>query len=198
MQSKLTFITCLLLFIASCSTRQVQQHSTIDLANGVSFELQSPSSFGKNFITTQLATIEYQEQKHELLFQLEIDQQRIILVGLTPSGTRLFTIISDGNTVQADGFKAVVEQIKPEYLLADMQIALWPQQIIQAAVQAESVSIKHNTDSRILMVSKKPLIEINYSDILVYKHLERGYQISIQTLSSEESAHIDGDFDKHE
>ena len=114
------------------------------------FQLQSPASFGKHYTATQLATINYQDQKHELLFQLEIDPQRLVLVGLTPSGTRLFTIINDHKGIQSEGFKAVVEKVKPEYLLADIQIALWPESRIRNAIQNDKVEFTVTNNHRFL------------------------------------------------
>jgi len=110
------------------------------------------------------------------------------MVGLTPTGTRLFTIIMHNGIIQADGLSALVEKIQPQYLLADLQISLWPEDSIKAAISAPDQLVA-NAFQRQIVVDDKAVITIKYDTQpyyqgnIDYHHHQRNYHISISPIS---------------
>lgn len=84
--------------------------------------------------------------------------------------------------------------LKPEYMLADMQLSLWPASSIKQALSGAEL-VQPNTTQRLIMRGQKEVIRIEYSHPEFYKgqihfqHLERGYSLLIEPLSIEESQH---------
>ncbi|MGL4713302.1 MAG: DUF3261 domain-containing protein [Shewanella sp.] len=92
--------------------------------------VSSPQSF------SQKVSIKVGDASHELLTQLEIEDERMTLVGLAPLGQALFTLVYDGNTLSSEQSVLLGDNFKAEYLMAMMQLIYWPEQSIHAHLEA--------------------------------------------------------------
>lgn len=180
--------------LSGCLSSYHSKHNSVFIAEGMSFELIPSVPFDNGLVLTQSATITYENESHDLIFQTEILKDRLTMVGLTPTGTRIFTIRMQQGFVDAKGFSSLVENIKPEYILADLQLSLWPLEELRGAIQRGTVSQpdKHlrNVDHQGMTV-----ITIVYSDPVAYQgtieftHKERGYHLVLSPLSVEFMPH---------
>jgi hypothetical protein len=75
------------------------------------------------------------DKSHELLTQLELENERMTLVGLAPLGQALFTLVYDGNTLSSEQSMLLGDSFKAEYLMAMMQLIYWPEQSIRAHLE---------------------------------------------------------------
>jgi hypothetical protein len=164
----------------------------VTIANGVHFDLLSTIPYDTNLRLTQSASATYKDKSHDLIFQTEILQNKLVMVGLTPTGTRLFTIQMDQKTVSAEGVSAMVDKIKPEYLLADLQISLWPLEQIRSNLSNATIT-QSSPFERVVTNNKDLIISIKYSranehfkGTIDFNHHQRQYQIIIEPLQIEE------------
>ncbi|MDI5875641.1 MULTISPECIES: DUF3261 domain-containing protein [Shewanella] len=100
-----------------------------DSKTGVS----SPQSF------SQKVSIKVGDNTHELLTQLELEGERMTLVGLAPLGQALFTLVYDGNTLSSEQSQLLGNEFKAEYLMAMMQLIYWPEQSIRSHLEGGSL-----------------------------------------------------------
>ncbi|MCU8083668.1 DUF3261 domain-containing protein [Shewanella sp. SM23] len=91
--------------------------------------VSSPQSF------SQKVSIKVGKESHELLTQLELEGERMTLVGLAPLGQALFTLVYDGNTLSSEQSVLLGDNFKAEYLMAVMQLIYWPEQSIRAHLE---------------------------------------------------------------
>lgn len=91
--------------------------------------VSSPQSF------SQKVSIKVGDKSHELLTQLELEDERMTLVGLAPLGQALFTLVYDGNTLSSEQSVLLGDNFKAEYLMAMMQLIYWPEQSIRAHLE---------------------------------------------------------------
>lgn len=91
--------------------------------------VSSPQSF------SQKVSIKVGDKSHELLTQLELEGERMTLVGLAPLGQALFTLVYDGNTLSSEQSVLLGDNFKAEYLMAMMQLIYWPEQSIRAHLE---------------------------------------------------------------
>lgn len=91
--------------------------------------VSSPQSF------SQKVSIKVGDKSHELLTQLELEDERMTLVGLAPLGQALFTLVYDGNTLSSEQSVLLGDSFKAEYLMAMMQLIYWPEQSIRAHLE---------------------------------------------------------------
>lgn len=97
----------------------------------IAMPLLAVHDFGRSLQLQQRVSGEYPGGRHELLCVLELHRNRVSLVGLSPQGLKLFTLQYDGNTLVIDKSPLVPKQLQPQQVLADIQLALWPEQAIK-------------------------------------------------------------------
>lgn len=188
-------ITLLSLFLFACNPAYYSNKQGVQLANEVTFQLITDIPFDDGLSLLQTAQISFNDQNHDLLFKTEISSQRLVLVGLTPTGTRLFSIQMDEDQITAQGLPDS-EHIKPYYILADLQLSLWTTHLISSALDGATV-LHQGPLQRIIMRNDQPIIMINYSNPVYYQgnihfqHLERGYSLRIEPLSIEVPNHAE-------
>ncbi len=169
----------------------------VNIARGLVFGLLPPAGFGQSLVLTQAATLEFGDEQHDLLFYTEITPQNISLVGTLPNGTRLFSIIYDGQTVRSDGNQDLLARLAPEYFLADLQLAQWPFADLAQTLAASNPCFRsgacvifESADQlqRALSRDGEIIIDIRYGNNIHhegstnYQHRERGYRLQVETL----------------
>lgn len=88
---------------------------------------------------SQKVSIKVGDNTHELLTQLELEGERMTLVGLAPLGQALFTLVYDGNTLSSEQSQLLGNEFKAEYLMAMMQLIYWPEQSIRSHLEGGSL-----------------------------------------------------------
>ncbi|MCT8864281.1 DUF3261 domain-containing protein [Shewanella xiamenensis] len=88
---------------------------------------------------SQKVRIKVGDNTHELLTQLELEGERMTLVGLAPLGQALFTLVYDGNTLSSEQSQLLGNEFKAEYLMAMMQLIYWPEQSIRSHLEGGSL-----------------------------------------------------------
>jgi hypothetical protein len=190
-----------LLLSGACA--HIDDAGQVRIADRLVFDLLPPASFGESLVLTQAATIEFGDEHRELLFYTEISADNISVVGTLPNGTRLFSIIYDGQMIRSEGPADLFNSITPEYFLADLQLAQWPFAEVAADLAAAnpcfadgSCIVSETTDhlQRNLNREGQPVISIHYGslphyqDSTLYEHFERGYRLQIETLDVQKLA----------
>lgn len=174
--------TLLALVLAACTA--VQPAPAANIANGIVMQLVLPAS---ELAATQKITASYQASQHILIMQVEASPQRIAMAGLTPTGTRLFSLAFDGQTLdswQSPLFRAPFDAA---YVLADFELATLPLALLRQALPAGAAltdTVHGATRSRSLRNrAGATVIHIEYEgNITRYCHRERGYCLLIETL----------------
>lgn len=198
---KLVTILVLLLTLAGCASTQVVklEKQAVELGAGLNFKLLEPSSYGKPLSLTQVAEITANQEQHELIFVLQIQANEMTVIGLLPNGVRIFSIYYDGHQIRSEGFSGLLEKLDPKYLIADIQISLWPLKTLkqqwlsrqvcylrQQCLISESTLAIDGSRLRTIMIGDKKLVSVQFSptaikpETIVLSHLERGYQITLE------------------
>lgn len=185
------FIICTSMF--ACSTK-FELIEPVEIAEGLKIPLLAPHTFNQNLAMTQIVELSFLEQKYELIFQVEISHEQIVLVGITPTGTRVFTLIYDGNSIELEGISSVIEKIKPAHLLADLQLSYWPKAALQSSFTPLNIELVETNNARHFKSKNGNIIEIHYSSTpkfsgsLDFINQVRNYKIHIKTLEYQVSA----------
>lgn len=173
----------------------------IPIANELTFDLLHPETYGKSIALTQLAEIKYGDESLELLFVTEITPRSLTVVGLVPSGTRLFSVAYNGSSIANDGFDPVLRRIRPDFLLMDLQLSLWPLVQIKEQFRQHSgctqdtrCTFTESADgrNRTLVQQGNELLSISYlgvphaSNNFNLKNLARGYELNLTFIELQE------------
>lgn len=98
---------------------------------GDTMPLLAVHDFGASMQIQQRVMGEYSGSHHEMLCVLELHSDRVSLVGLSNQGLKLFSLQYDGHNLVRKKSRLVPNQLRPQQILADIQLALWPKEEIQ-------------------------------------------------------------------
>ena len=147
----------------------------------------SPAALGESISLQQHLTVDRNGKIDELDIALEVDRQRLDLVGLA-LGQRVLTLSYDGqilNSWRHPMFPAVVHS---EDVLEDLQLVLWPADAVREALPV-GWRIEENGRRRTLLAGEMPVTVINYtreqrwSGDIELVNLRYHYRLIIQSVS---------------
>ena len=153
--------------LSGCQINQ-QRQQCVSFSEQLDYCLQLPTS---DVVTQshELAVLfQRQQQRHELLLHVEIDAQKLIVVGLGPIGQALFTLTFDGQTLNSQHSALMGNNFKPEYILALLQMAYWPQQSVDTGLingRIISNSLTMQRWRKVIDDNKKEVVMVNYKNI---------------------------------
>jgi hypothetical protein len=173
----------------SCATPGLSA-ANVAIARGVELDLQPPSGLGASIALEQLVDARYGERSFSFHCLLEVDPSQVVLVALTPFGTRAFTLtLRDGKLdLEADSLRDLPAE--PARILADLQIALWEKLSIRGVDVVERAGA-NGEHVREIRYRGEPLIRVTYAnavrwkDHLRFEHLEQGYALDVRTVRAE-------------
>lgn len=168
----------------------------VQVSEDVYFDLLPARLFPQNLNVTQLVDISFKDQQHSFIVQMEINatEDSLKLVGLTRFGIKVFDLTWKAGKMNYWIHDNAPEVFSPSFLLADIQLALWPINHIESHLSGEGVKLQHDESepsNRILRKSGSEILRIHFLkneqglDSLKYEHLYRQYSISVDTLSIE-------------
>ena len=180
--------------MAACTQDVVPPVKQVNIARNLKFSLLPPESFGQSLSVLQSLELQYKGKTQQLLAQLEITPKKMTFVGLSPMGNRLFTVLWTGQNFSDEHLLKNIKDewpfpFEPKRILADVQLALWPNIPTQNGIKIRETALP-NLSREILRSDLKeyPIMRITYETrpfwqgLIVIEHLERNYQLSIETL----------------
>lgn len=93
----------------------------------------SPASFGQALNLQQQVHVEAQGRSVDFDAVLDIAPDAVTLVGLT-LGQRMLTVRYDGATLSEQRHPALPAEVRGADILSDVQLALWPEGAVRAAL----------------------------------------------------------------
>lgn len=172
-----------MLYLTGCTA--VAPASTVNIANGVDMQLLLPT---KTLSETQKITARYRQDQHILIMQVQASPQQVVMAGLTPTGTRLFSLSFDGKTVESWQSPLFSAPFDGSYVLADFELATLDLAALRTALPGD-VLLKETAQSptvrerSVRNAQGKTVIRIEYQDKKThYCHLERDYCLQIEAL----------------
>jgi len=188
---KILFAVWLLLTLSACQHAPVENNpNRVVIAKDITLQLLLPKN---RFTTTQKITAQYNNTQHTVLMQVQASPQAIVMAGLAPSGTRLFSLRFDGNTTdtwQSPLFS--LQQVSSahfdaRYALADFELATLDNADLQSALPKNArLTDTISNGMRVRELRRRNgevLIHIEYRGLNTqYCHRERHYCLQIETL----------------
>lgn len=120
-----------------------------------------PAALGETINLQQHLTVERGGHIDELDAALEIDSERIDLVGLA-LGQRVLSLHYDGKTLQSWRHPMMASELRAEDVLEDLQLTLWPADKIRQALP-DGWRVEESGLRRTLSAGDVPVTVIQYS-----------------------------------
>ena len=194
------------LFLAGCAGTPAVSGSACE--GPTSLDL-APASLGYSLSLSQVVTGEYGGDSHSMRFEVEITPKRVVMVGLSHVGVRLFTLKQDAAGLRVESLAAkgagngagngagrparMGGAIEPCYILSDLQLTYWPEGVLRQALLLKGLRITGDGKGpgprrRIFGPDGALLIEITYpvapgnAGETVVQRYNPPYRLRIKTL----------------
>ena len=153
----------------------------------------APASLGQSLSLQQHLIVEREGRTDELDTALEIDPDRLTLVGLA-FGQRVMTLQYDGKELTTWRHFMLPPQVRGEDVLEDLELTLWPAEPLRAALPPGwDLNDAKRDDApgrrRTLSFEGQPITVIDYQDAqrwgskVVLNNLRYHYRLTIVTAS---------------
>jgi hypothetical protein len=191
--TRLSYLVLLsgLLNLSACATFTTYPNCDVPVDTGI--PILHPSALSAKLIANQQVKITTADNQFEFLSQIEINQDKLILVALTPIGQKLFQIQYSKGSIQFERF-GIPDSFNPAYLLADISLIYGDERGLNSCYLRSGIAAKAINKSsleRIIHYPDQEEISISYStkskwqsDIL-FTNPFRHYTISIKSLGVE-------------
>lgn len=120
---------------------------------------------------------------------VEVAAGKVTVVGLLPAGNRVFSVRYDGARVEQERTPQVPAQLRPEQLLADLQLAFWPAESLHDAFRGGPWKLTQpDARTRRLLRDGRLVAEVHYADgdpwrgRLWLVNFERQYALSVDSV----------------
>lgn len=148
----------------------------------------SPDSLGESLVALQKVSGERAGSHYVMLFQVEVDAQRLVLVGSSATGNSLFSIDYQHGVLNSHVSPLLPAQVDPSYVLADFQLAFWPAAAVRQQLAGSDYRLVDRPQRRELWQAEELLITIDYAKtdrwqgLVEFDNKRWGYRYSIETL----------------
>lgn len=151
-----------LLMTAACSTPQPAAQDIVKQAHpAIPVLALSPSSLGHAMSEQQLVVITAPDgSQRTVQALLEVDAQHVRLA-LLHMGQRLASVVWDGDTLDVQRSRYLPEQVSPQRVLSDMQLALWPHSVIAQALPQDWQLDVHSFGERQLRYRDQMIVKVH-------------------------------------
>jgi hypothetical protein len=145
----------------------------------------APSALGESISLQQHLKVERAGRTDELDAALEVDAAQLQLVGLA-FGQRVLSLRYDGKNLTSWRHVMLPSQVRPEDVLEDIQLALWPAAAIAQALP-KGWRIEDNGLHRSLYLGDALIATVDYSGLprwsgtVVLENLRYKYRLTIQS-----------------
>jgi len=172
-----TIAACLfVLFLMGCSTAN---HKELEPER---FQLLPPAEGPGAMLLKQRVTMEAWGQQRQFLAVMRLNDTRIQMVALLPTGQQLLSLDYDGKNLTQENLPSI--NIPGEDILALIQFALWPEHsVIQHYPKEEGWRLELGSQERTLLNTAGALLKVSYheNDLVLDNYL-RDYRVNIHTL----------------
>ena len=155
-----------------------------------------PGSLGHSLSLSQLVTGEYGGKIYKMRYELDITPERLAIVGLSPLGVTLFTIVHEKGELAVERLARGEVKFDPRYTLFDVYLTYWPTAALQAALSRMRMRLDEAADGsfrRVRGPDGEMIAEITYpskhlkTGEIIIQHFNFPYQLRIETLEARDA-----------
>jgi len=184
----ITLILALVVSACSVPTSQISEHD-----DGRYFLELPPDSLGRNLSMSQMVTGEYANKTYRVRYEVEIVGNRLTIVGLSPVGLTLFTLIQIGDTVTIDNRLREMVTFNPRYTLFDFYLTYWPVDVLRQALEKNKMMLEinpRNKERRVHDAAGMTIATVSFppegkaAGKIIISHLDPPYRLSISSFGA--------------
>ena len=149
-----------------------------------------PASLGRERSAQQVVRAAFGTQEATMNCVVDISPQRMSVIALNAVGMRLFSVKLEDGQLEVERTPGVPEQVQPEQILRDIQLAYWPLPVLQNAWRDSSSEVSEPfAGTRRLKRDGRLIAEVHYPPAakdpwrgrLWLSNFEFGYSLAVDS-----------------
>ena len=178
----LILLTAILLTSCVSYPRQVE---SVELAYEAKFPLLKDNNWA-SFSALHEITVKEKEQTYSFKVQVEVFENQITIIGLTPVHSRSFLISSKNGIINYEEHPYFRYPVEPEKMIIDIIMVHCPLHLLKENLRNTDITVEHKKDLRVFKKDSKELTKIKYSkNQFLINHSESPFSIEIKVLDFE-------------
>ncbi len=177
--------------LGGCLSRPQLRENTVEIAPNLFIEMPLPKSLGYCLSASQLVSVDYQGEQHQLPVQLQVDPERLVLAGFSSWGSRIMSLTYEEGTISTSVMSGLGKKLPdPEQILFNLMITLWPLEAWEEPLQAIGWRLEGTSKQRQLMDQNQQVMativyekEPDLDGTIVFMNHLLGLKITIKTLN---------------
>lgn len=177
--------------LAACAPGSSSHRVAGPLASPLALRLEA-GAFTRPFWLSQAVSGNAQGQTHAARFEVQYDDQGLIIAALSAGGLPFFTIRDGAKGVEFETKLASGRGLKPEWILNDFLAAYLPATALEPQLAAQGYRLAETGNARRILAPDGPLyLEIRYQstqgcrgDVRI-DNARLGYRLDIRLLGGE-------------
>ena len=185
----LAAVALMALTLSGCVSAPMQQADPSQMP-----PLLPAASLGQSRSAQQIVRAAFADNEATMQCVVDITPQHMSVIALNAMGLRLFSISVENGQTTVERMPGVPEQIQPERILSDIQLAYWPLAKLQQAYRGSAWQVSEPfAGTRRLKHDGRLIAEVHYAQAdkdLWHGHLwlsnyQFGYSLSVTSQSQE-------------
>lgn len=182
------FLLCVL-FMTACTVIEPPPPKATESRYFLSL---TPKSLGRNLSLSQLVMGEFGGNTYRARYEVEIIDDRLTIVGLSPIGITLFTLIQSGESVTMDSGLKEAAGFDPRYTLFDLFLSYWPVDVLERALKQNGLTLDvdaRNGSRTVLDRIGGTVATVTYprdrnpAEVTVITHTDPPYRLRVSPLN---------------
>lgn len=182
------FLLCALM--SACSMQKNNLPVQVKVSDTLFVTLPTPEMLGHSLNVSQLITAQWAQTKQQKLqMQLQVDPQRVVLVGFSAWGAPVLKLTYTGEQIQTSVMAGLEDKLpKPEQVLLNLMLSIWPVRAWQKPLDQIGWKLTEHGLLRKLIDQKGNIVaEVSYQTrpaidgLIQFKHHQLNYIITIET-----------------
>ena len=187
-------IICLWLFVlilAGCVSREGKRGNTVQVTPGVTVAMPLPAQLGYNLTASQLVTVEYDGERHQLPVQLEVEAGRLALAGFSSWGQRIMSLTYEKRVISTLVMSGLAEKLPdPGQVLFNVMLSLWPPEAWNPLLTSVGWRLKVGPKQRLLINDQGDIVvtiryesELHLDGAILFVNHPLKLKVTIKTLN---------------
>jgi len=150
-----------------------------------------PDSLGRRLSLSQIVTGTFDNQTRSMRFEIEIDNNVLVIAGLSHFGATLFVLRQEGEQITAEAYSDNLYGIDPSWMLFDLKVTYWPAGRLGLALSQRQMRLEDVPDNglrRVYGPGERLVMEVHYLDGFLtpgqisITHFDRPYRLFINAI----------------
>lgn len=183
---KWVMVPGLLILMVQCAKPLVTKD--LRLSKRVSIDLPETSSFGPPVAATYRMEVQNRGKTYRFPAQVEIEADRLVIVGLTPVGSRAFALTYEATSLSYDVIPFFNLPLRPDRLMLAYCLMVWPPDAMRPVLVRAGLTREDHGATVDFLHDGKPVLRLfrktaeSGRQVAILQHLREGYWVKLETL----------------